>query len=142
MYFKLLKELREDNDYTQSNIAEFLHINRSTYANWENGETLIPLAYLDQLTLFYNTSMSYILGLEDSYDKNNKIHKMDYDYMINNLIELKDKNNYTYKEIASEIGVSSSCCYKYHKKQLVIPIDKLINLTKFYNINIDTLLKK
>ena len=72
-YYERLKDLREDNDYTQSDIAEFLHINRSTYANWENGETLIPLAYLDQLTLFYNTSMSYILGLEDSYDKNNKI---------------------------------------------------------------------
>ena len=58
-----LKDLREDADLTQAQIAEFLHIRQSTYSQYENGQRQIPISALIRLAQFYSTSTDYILGL-------------------------------------------------------------------------------
>ncbi len=141
MYIRRIKDLREDHDYSQNTIANLLNVNRSTYANWENGDIIIPLEKLDELTIIYETTLAYLLGLEQER-KDIPIKPMDYDSIIATLNELKMKHKHTFETIAQAIGVSVSCCYKYYKKQLSIPIDKLISLAQFYNINLDELCKK
>jgi len=49
-------DLREDNDFKQDTIANFLNVNRSTYSKYENGKLEIPTIALIQLAKFYNTS--------------------------------------------------------------------------------------
>ena len=61
-----LKELREDRDIRQSDLAEYLHIRQNTYSQYENGQRQLPLALLIQLARFYQTSTDYILGLTDT----------------------------------------------------------------------------
>lgn len=56
-----LKDLREDNDLTQSAIAEYLHIRQNTYSQYENGQRQIPLESLSALADYYNTSVDYLL---------------------------------------------------------------------------------
>ena len=60
-----LKDIREDNDMTQTFIAELLHIKQNTYSNYENGHREIPIEALIKLAEFYNTSVDYILELTD-----------------------------------------------------------------------------
>ena len=56
-----LADLREDNDLTQSYIAEILHIKQNTYSQYETGHRQIPIDILITLADFYNTSVDYIL---------------------------------------------------------------------------------
>lgn len=58
-----IKDLREDNDLTQKQLAEYLHIKQNTYSQYENGQRQLPLEALIALAKFYNTSTDYILGL-------------------------------------------------------------------------------
>ncbi len=57
-----IKDLREDLDLTQSEIAEYLHIKQNTYSQYENGHRQIPLDMLVKLARYYNTSIDYLVG--------------------------------------------------------------------------------
>ena len=58
-----LKELREDNDLKQKELAEYLHIKQNTYSQYENGQRQLPIDILIKLAKYYNVSTDYILGL-------------------------------------------------------------------------------
>ena len=58
-----LKELREDKDITQKELAQILNITQNTYSNYENGKTEPPYEIFKKLCLYYNVSADYILGL-------------------------------------------------------------------------------
>ncbi len=60
-----LKDLREDMDLTQSQLATYLHIKQNTYSQYENGQRQLPLEVLIALAKYYNTSTDYLLGLTD-----------------------------------------------------------------------------
>lgn len=60
-----LKELREDNDYTQKYIANILHCKQNTYSQYETGSRTIPISAMIALADLYNTSIDYLLGLTD-----------------------------------------------------------------------------
>ena len=60
-----LKDLREDRDITQRELAEFLHIRQNTYSQYETGQRQLPVDTLIKLALFFNTSTDYILELTD-----------------------------------------------------------------------------
>ena len=64
-----LKEIREDSDIKQKEIAEYLHIKQNTYSQYENGQRQIPLDMLVQLSKFYNTSVDYLLGLTKTKER-------------------------------------------------------------------------
>lgn len=65
MYFKRLRDLREDNDLKQSEIAEILGIAQTVYSRYERGFQNIPIEHLLKLADYYNTSTDYILGRTD-----------------------------------------------------------------------------
>ena len=62
MYFQRLKDLREDKDMKQAEIAEILGIRQTVYLRYERGFQNIPLEHLLKLADFYNVSTDYILG--------------------------------------------------------------------------------
>lgn len=68
MRFKRIKDLREDNDKYQKEIAELLGISQQYYSEYENGKRTIPIQHLITLAKYYNTSIDYIVGLSDSKD--------------------------------------------------------------------------
>ena len=57
-----LKDLREDNDLTQSKLAEHLHIKQNTYSQYENGQRQVPLDILIKLADYYNVTLDYLVG--------------------------------------------------------------------------------
>ncbi|MBQ1988564.1 MAG: helix-turn-helix transcriptional regulator [Clostridia bacterium] len=66
MYFFRLKDLREDRDLVQKQVAGYLGIDQRVYSNYEIGKREIPTRFVIALAKFYNTSTDYILGLTDN----------------------------------------------------------------------------
>jgi transcriptional regulator with XRE-family HTH domain len=60
-----IRDLREDHDLTQKEVAAYLHIKQNTYSQYENGQRQLPLECLIALAKLYKTSTDYILGLTD-----------------------------------------------------------------------------
>lgn len=58
-----LKDLREDSEIKQTDIAKYLNVRQNTYSQYENGQRQIPIDMLIALAKFYNTSVDYLLGL-------------------------------------------------------------------------------
>ena len=64
MYTKI-RDLRNDADLSQAEIANLLHCTQQAYSNYELGQRDIPTAILIQLALLHKTSVDYLLGLTD-----------------------------------------------------------------------------
>ena len=64
-YYKRLRELREDNDLTQRELAKILNITQTQYFRYEQGYRDIPTEMLAFLAKFYKTTADYILELSD-----------------------------------------------------------------------------
>ena len=64
-FYKRIRDLREDNDLKQSEVAEKLHMQREVYRRYETGEREIPLNIAVMLADIYNVSLDYIAGREE-----------------------------------------------------------------------------
>lgn len=62
MYQNHIRDLREDNDLKQKNLADLLKVHQTTYSDYELGRVNIPVAALHTLADFYNVSIDYLLG--------------------------------------------------------------------------------
>jgi transcriptional regulator with XRE-family HTH domain len=62
MYQNRLRDLREDKDLKQKNIAELLKVHQTTYSDYELGKLNIPVSALHTLADYYNISVDYLLG--------------------------------------------------------------------------------
>ncbi|HIS52672.1 MAG TPA: helix-turn-helix transcriptional regulator [Candidatus Onthomonas avicola] len=60
-----LRDLREDADLNQTQVAEYLHMSQTGYSKYETGENDIPTRVLIELARLYHTSVDYLLGLTD-----------------------------------------------------------------------------
>ena len=63
--YQRLRNLREDRDLNQTEVAAVLHVSQTTYSRYESGTLDIPSASLIALARFYGTSVDYLLGLTD-----------------------------------------------------------------------------
>ena len=63
-YIKVIRDLREDHDKTQAEIAEILGTSQTMYARYERGANELPIHHLLTLCKYYNVSADYILGLK------------------------------------------------------------------------------
>ena len=63
MYYPRLKDLREDHDLVQKEIAAVLGIDQRVYSTYETGKREIPTRYIVQLAKYYHTLTDYLLGL-------------------------------------------------------------------------------
>lgn len=64
--YRRIRELREDSDFTQKELANYLHCSQQAYSNYENGARDIPLSALIKLARFYSVSIDYILEVTDN----------------------------------------------------------------------------
>ena len=142
MYINNLRRLRQENDLTQEQLCNKLNFNRNTYNNWERGIVMIPLEVADSLSLYYKTTLSCILGITKNIEYNNKIKKLNYEFLLNELTKMKNKNKNTYDEIGTYLKCTGATCQRYFKGKFTIPVDRLILLAELYDTTIDKLCGK
>ena len=71
--YNRVRDLREDEDKTQAEIAKYLKVGTTTYRRWETGEREIPLHIMIELAKRYKVSLDYIAGLTNNPEPNYKI---------------------------------------------------------------------
>lgn len=118
MKIKRLRDLREDNDYTQADIAKILNITRPQYNLYELGDRKIPIDKLQALADFYNVSIDYIMERtnykkvvqsDEMSSRNtrlteyyNRLSLEDQDYVMGKMIELYRSNEARKKGVAKK----------------------------------------
>ena len=68
--YQRIRDLREDHDLKQRQVAEYLNCSQQVYSNYELGQLDIPTEVLIRLSRFYNVSVDYILGLTQNPKQN------------------------------------------------------------------------
>lgn len=66
MFYRRIRDLREDKDLKQRDLASYLNCTQVCYSNYEIGKRDIPTDILIKLSEFYNVSVDYILGLTNN----------------------------------------------------------------------------
>ena len=70
-----IKDIREDKDLLQKDVANFLNVSQTNYSKYELGKINIPINTLRKMAIFFDTSIDYLLGLTDEikpYPRKNK----------------------------------------------------------------------
>ncbi len=101
--YKALKNLREQNNYSQNSIATFLGISRQMYIKYEQGEVEPPVKVITQLAKFYRVPYEYILD-----DKIGDVHvSATYDHQYKKSYSNETENSLEVASAAPAYGVSS-----------------------------------
>lgn len=67
-YCKIMRDLREDHDLTQQQVAEILGTSQTMYARYERGANELPIHHLITLCRYYNVTTDYFLGMDKNKD--------------------------------------------------------------------------
>lgn len=68
-YTERIRALREDNDMSQTAIANMLHIAQTTYSDYEHGRVRVPIEHMIELAKFYNVDLNYICGTSNTKNR-------------------------------------------------------------------------
>jgi transcriptional regulator len=140
--FNRLKDIREDNDINQEQMAKILNVKRSTYSLWELGINIIPLKNLCDFADYFDFSIDYILELTNDRKNTNLIKGLDLIKLGNNIKHLRNKKELSQENIADMIGVSQACITRYEKGLICISTSNLYKLSKKFKFSLAELCGK
>ena len=140
--FNRLREIREDHDLSQKQMAEILNINRSTYSLWELGINIIPLKELCNFADYFKISLDYILNISNYKNSKNYVEKLNLETLGYNMKKIRIQNHLSQEEIADIIGVTQACVNKYEKGKITISVPVLYAFCKNFDISINHLCGK
>lgn len=140
--FNRLKDIREDNDINQEQMAKILNVKRSTYSLWELGINIIPLKNLCDFADYFDFSIDYILELTNDRKNTNLIKGLDLIKLGNNIKHLRNKKELSQENIADMIGVSQACITRYEKGLICISTSNLYKLPKKFKFSLAELCGK
>ncbi len=140
--FNRLREIREDHDLSQKQMAEILNTNRSTYSLWELGINIIPLKELCNFADYFKISLDYILNISNYKNSKNYIEKLNLETLGYNMKKIRIQNHLSQEEIADIIGVSQACVNKYEKGKITISVPVLYTFCKNFDISLNHLCGK
>ena len=140
--FRRMVDIREDHDLSQKQMADILHVKRSTYSLWELGINIIPLKNLSNYADYFNYSIDYVLGLTKK--KENILLKKGLDLKVlgKNLKNIRIKNKLSQKEIAVMLNVTQACITKYENGLIEISTSNLYKFSKKFRISLNQLCGK
>ena len=139
---EIIKNIREENDLVQKDVADILGIERSTYSSYEIGRDTIPLKHLNTLCNYFDISLDYAMGL--SKVKKYKYSKKDIDKakIKIRLKEFRKENNLTQQEISNILNTSRSTWTGYESGNFLISTLLLYELSRRYKYSMDYILGK
>lgn len=133
-----IKDIREDHDITQMEMAKILNIKRSTYSMWEVGLSIMPLDKLCEFAKFFNYSIDYVLGLSNNRNINS-IRNFDYLQLGKNIKFLREKINLSQNDLAKNINVTQACIVRWEKGVTKISLSNLYKLSKLFTVTLNEL---
>lgn len=137
-----IKNIREEKDLKQKDIASIIGINRATYTSYEIGRDTIPLKHLNTLCNYFNISIDYALGLTETKRYKNERDTIDMELVGKRLKSLRKEHNLTQVEIAKVLNTSRSTWTGYEGKKFLISTLLLYEVANKYKYSMDYLLGK
>lgn len=138
--FYKLRDIREDYDITQREMANILKVNRSTYSLWELSLNIIPISNLYDFADYFNISIDYIFGLTNNKRAKRKYKGLNLQRLGNNLKIVRIKNQLSQENIAEILGVTQACISKFEKGIVCISTINLYKFCREFNVSLDSIL--
>lgn len=137
-----LKDIREEHNLKQNDIAKILGIKRSTYSSYEIERDTIPIKHLNNLCNYFNVSIDYAVGLNKNKRYKDSLPEINNEKQIERLKSLRKEQELTQEEIAKILNTSRSTWTGYEYGKYQIPTLLLYELCQKYNYSMDYILGK
>lgn len=137
--FYRLRNVRENNNLTQKEVADKLNISRPNYTRWETKEKIIPLRKLNAFCNLFNVSMDYIVGLSNTNSKINYNKELDLNIVSERLKKVRKQLNLTQQNLADFLQCDRSIISDYENGVTLILTSFAIQICDKYNISLDWL---
>ena len=137
-----MKEIREESDKKQKEVAEALGIKRSTYAVLENNYNVIPLKRLNDFANYFNVSIDYVLGLSDIKRYKNSKCVIDREKTKQRIRQIRKENKYTQSKLAKYLNTSPSVWCDYERGRYLVSTTFIYEFAKKFKVSVDWLLGK
>lgn len=125
-----IRDLREDADLTQTQLAQTLLCDQSLYSKYERGERVLPLELAVKLAELYNVSIDYLVGREEKWPMER----------YRRIRDLREDADLTQAQVGTAINVPQRTYAYYESGERMIPPQVLCALADFYQVSVDYLL--
>ena len=134
MIFEKIKELRENKELTQRDLAKILNISKSTYNRWE-----IQLKHLNNLCNFYDVSMDYIINLTNKKNYENINSNLSKKTLGSRLLTFRKEIGLSQNKLAKILNTSHSTISAYENGKTYLLTVFAYQIVTKYNISLDWL---
>ena len=138
LYGNVLKNLREEKELSQKDIAKSLKIDNSLYAKYEKEYNIIPIQHLNSICNYFNVSMDYVIGITRN-NTSTGTHELNSKTIGNNLKSFRKKYGITQAELANFLNTTHSTISAYESGKTTLLTAFAIQIAKKYHISLDWL---
>ena len=142
IYSKKLRELREEKQIKQKDIANFLNISKTAYCQYENEYIIIPIKHLNSVCNFFNISIDYLFDLTNKTNYKNNLKTVDKITCGQRIKLFRKEFNLTQIKLANDLNIGKGTIADYERGRYLIATPFLYTICKKYNISADYLLGK
>ena len=135
-----IKDLREDNFYTQEYVADMINLTRSAYSKYELNIRSVPLDVLFRIASLYEVSIDYICGIKDKREVKVYSNEFNYQKLTDNLIRIRKEKGYSQEELSKKVSSAQNTISEYENGTRKVSIEFLILLSKIYDTTLDYLM--
>ena len=135
--YKRLKDIREDLDMSQEDIAKKLKVERSVYSKWEREIEIMPLNRVNQFANITGYSLDYISGLTNNNKKTNSKQEINKKETGIRLRNIRKSMKISQKQLANPLNTTQSTISAYENGKTLILSAFLYQICKKYSISMD-----
>ncbi len=139
MKLERIRNLREDHDLTQEEMAAILGVKRSTYAMWELGDIYFPIKILIEIKEKFHTNIDYLLGLSQDRDYIPTMPEFTLKKLGQNMKSFRLSQRMSQKEFGEKLGLNQSAYAYYEYGYSQMTTKRLIQLGTVFDVSIDWL---
>ena len=138
MITERIRDIREEKDLRQIDVARILNVSQANYSRWENGTELMPLKKLTIFCNYFNVSMDYVIGITRN-NTGTGTHELNSKTIGNNLKSFRKKYGLTQTELANFLNTTHSTISAYESGKTTLLTAFAIQIAKKYHISLDWL---
>ena len=142
MYSEKLRDLRENNELKQYQVANILDIYKGLYNQYEKEYEIIPIKHLNTLCNFFHVSFDYVFGFTSKLNYDNSKVEIDPSIVSERLKEFRKEHGLTQEKLASILNMARSALANYERGRNIIATPFLYTICSKYHVSADYLLGK